>query len=126
MRRQRSARRRTARLGELVATAWLRLKGYRIVARNWRCKLGELDVVCRRGQMIVFVEVRTRSSRSAGSPEASVDGRKQAQVARVARAFLARRHADAEEVRFDVVAVGAGWPPVRHLVGAFTAVSPTS
>lgn len=118
---RRRDRRRTAWFGELLATVWLRLKGYRIVERNWRCKLGELDLVCRRGDLLVFVEVRTRRGGSAGSPEASVDRRKQDQVARVARAYLARRCADADRMRFDVVAVGGGWPPIRHLAGAFIA-----
>ena len=121
---RRRSRGRTARLGELLATVWLRLKGDRIVERNWRCKLGELDVVCRRGDVLAFVEVRTRRGRSAGTPEASVDTRKQEQVARVARAYLARRRVDAERMRFDVVAVGGGWPPIRHLAGAFIARDP--
>jgi len=121
MRRARSGRGLTARFGELAASVWLFLKGYRIVARNWRCKLGELDLVCRRGGVLVFVEVRTRRGTRAGSPEASVDRRKQAQVVRVARAFLARQGRDKAEIRFDVVGIGGGWPPIRHLPGAFVA-----
>ena len=117
----RPPRRSTARAGETLAALWLRLKGYRILSRNWRCAAGELDLVCARGGTLVFVEVKTRLDASAGIPEAAVDRRKQERLVLLARAYLAARRIDGAPCRFDVVAVGNRWPPLRHLKGAFVA-----
>ncbi|MDD5564192.1 MAG: YraN family protein, partial [Thermoanaerobaculaceae bacterium] len=68
----RDRRRRVARGGETVAALLLRLKGYRIEARNWRCPLGEIDIVAWDGTTLVFVEVKTRTGTGAGSPEDAV------------------------------------------------------
>ena len=116
-------RRRRARWGEGIAAAWLRLKGYRIEARNWRCPQGELDLVARDGDTLVFVEVKTRASASAGRPEEAVDRRKQARLVRLSQAYLARLGGEPPPCRFDVVAVdgSALVPRVRHLRAAFRA-----
>lgn len=112
---------RLARWGETLACWWLRLKGYRLEARNWRCALGELDLVVRRGELLVFVEVKTRTSRQAGLPEEAVSRAKQDQLVRLARAYLASRRGPLPACRFDVVAVELfGFPPrLRHHRGAF-------
>ncbi len=102
----------------------LRLKGYRIEARNWRCRQGELDIVARRGGLLVFVEVKTRRNRIAGSPAEAVDRRKQDRLVRLARAYLACRRGGAnDDCRFDIVAVELGGllPRWRHLPAAFRA-----
>jgi putative endonuclease len=116
-------RRGRARWGEGIAATWLRLKGYRIVARNWRCPHGELDLVARHGDTLVFVEVKTRASRAAGSPEEAVDRRKQARLVRLAQAYLARLGGEPPPCRFDVVAVEGSRlvPRLRHLRAAFRA-----
>ena len=116
-------RRTRARWGEGIAAAWLRLKGYRIEARNWRCPQGELDLVARDGDTLVFVEVKTRTSASAGAPEEAVDRRKQARLVRLAQAYLARLGGEPPPCRFDVVAVVGSrlLPRVRHLRAAFRA-----
>ncbi len=116
-------RRSTARLGEWLAAAYLRLKGYRIEARNWRCALGEIDLIARRGDVLVFVEVKTRTSRAAGAPEEAVTAAKRGRLVRLAQAYLARNRGGAPGCRFDVVAVDASrFPPrLRHLPGAFWA-----
>lgn len=108
-------------LGEAIALAFLWLKGYRLEARNWRCRLGELDLVLRRGPLLVFVEVKTRSSRVAGLPEQAVDANKQKRLGRLARAYLLRRPGPPPACRFDVVAVDFScWlPRLRHYPGAF-------
>lgn len=118
-----SRRQTRARWGEALAALCLRLKGYRIEARNWRCGLGELDLVCSDGETLVFVEVKTRASRKAGRPEDAVGRRKQAQLVRLAEAYLSKQGLEARPCRFDVVAVEQGGlvPAVRHLKGAFRA-----
>jgi len=89
---------------ERAAQALLRA-GYRIVERNFRCRLGELDLVARDGDTLVFVEVRSRSSASRGRGSEQVTVRKQLQVTRVAEAYLALRRPEAASCRFDVVGI---------------------
>lgn len=79
--------------------------GYRIVERNYRTKLGELDIVARDGATLVFVEVRSRRTSRFGSALEAVGGRKQRQVSRVAAQYLAWRRPRFDEARFDVVAI---------------------
>lgn len=114
-------RRATARRGEGLAALYLRLKGYRIEVRNWRCSLGEIDIVAWDGDTLVFVEVKTRTSGAAGSPEEAVTAQKRRRLVRLAQALLAQRGGEAPPCRFDVVAVETGkpWPRVRHLRNAF-------
>ena len=109
------------RRGEAVAEAFLRARRYTIVARNYRCRAGEVDLVALDGPVLVFVEVRSRRGDRVGTPLESVDGRKQAQVARVARYFLAARGWHERTARFDVVGVrfDAEPPTVEHVRGAF-------
>ncbi len=122
MRSVREERGRTARRGERLAALLLRAKGYRIEARNWRCPLGEIDIVAWHRGTLVFVEVKARTGGRAGSPEEAVTREKQRRLVRLAQAYIGRR-AEPPPCRFDVVAVsGHGWlPAVRHLRGAFRA-----
>ena len=119
-------RRSRAQRGETLAAWLLRGKGYRIAARNWRCPLGELDLVAWHGRTLVFVEVKARASGEAGSPEDAVDGRKQKRLIRLAQAYLLGLSGETPPCRFDVVAVDLGGiiPRVRHLQDAFTADTP--
>ena len=116
-------RRTVARRGEALAALLLRLKGYRIEARNWRCALGEVDIIAWDRETLVFVEVKARRGTSAGSPEEAVTPAKQLRLVRLAEAYLAHRRGETPPCRFDVVAVGggSGWPRVRHLRAAFRA-----
>jgi putative endonuclease len=116
-------RARVARRGEALAALVLKLKGYRIEARNWRCPLGELDIVAWDRNTLVFVEVKTRTGIRAGTPEEAVTAGKQRRLVRLARAFLARRGGAPPPCRFDVVGItGRPWlPRLRHLRAAFRA-----
>ena len=109
------------RRGEAVAEAFLRERQYTIVARNYRCRAGEIDLVALDGPVLVFVEVRSRRGVGAGTPLESVDGRKQAQIARVAQHFLAARGWFDRDARFDVVGVrfDVEPPALEHVRGAF-------
>jgi putative endonuclease len=113
----------TARWGEALAAWFLRFKGYRVETRNWRCPQGELDLVCRDGDTLVFVEVKTRAGTAAGDPEDAVDRRKQQRLVRLAYAYLAHLDGDAPPCRFDVIAIGSSrlGPRIRHLKAAFRA-----
>jgi putative endonuclease len=108
--------------GEARAADHLRRRGYRIVARNVRAGGVEIDLIARRGSLIVFVEVKTRRSRSLGPPEQAVDGRKRARLVRGAAAWLHSHPRAARHTRFDVIVCEpdpAGRWRVRHLEGAF-------
>jgi putative endonuclease len=79
--------------------------GYTIVERNYRCEVGELDLVARLGDLLVFVEVRARSSRDHGAGAEQIIGSKRAKVSRVAAAYLALVEPSFERARFDVIAL---------------------
>jgi putative endonuclease len=94
--------------GEEIAASYLRQQGYTILARNWRCPAGEIDVVAREGEILAFVEVRTRRGGRFGTPEESITPAKQAKLVEVAQTYL--QEAGLEDVawRIDVVAIEIG------------------
>lgn len=100
------ARAAVGRSGEDAAAAHLVAQGYRVLARNWACPpIGELDIVVCRANVLVFVEVRSVSTRFLSSPTLTVQPAKQRKVARAADRYLARHRADWDGIRFDVVGV---------------------
>ncbi|MEO3945131.1 YraN family protein [Gorillibacterium sp. CAU 1737] len=99
-------RRRTGTIGEEAAARYLQEKGYTLLQRNWRCRSGELDLIAEQDGCLVIVEVRTRKpSARFGSPQESVDGRKQLQVRRTAEVYLHQNRRSDSRIRFDVIAV---------------------
>jgi putative endonuclease len=118
-----TARQRFGDLGEKAAEELLAGQGYRIVARKHRCPRGEVDLVAEQGDLLVFVEVRTRATAAFGGPEETVGAAKQQRLVRAARDFLARYRGPPRGARFDVVAVvdQPGGPLVTHFPGAFDA-----
>lgn len=105
------------RRGEGLAACWLRLKGYRVVARNFRSGAGEIDLIARRGGILAMVEVKTRGDlASAGE---ALGTRQRARIVRATEAFLQQRPNLAQlSVRFDVILVAPGRLP-RHLLDAW-------
>lgn len=105
------------RRGEGLAACWLRLKGYRVVARNFRSGAGEVDLIARRGGILAMVEVKTRGDlASAGE---ALGTRQRARIVRATEAFLQQRPNLAQlSVRFDVILVAPGRLP-RHLLDAW-------
>lgn len=89
------------------ACDFLRQEGYRVVARNWRTREGELDIIARDGDVLVFVEVKSRSRDDFGGPEAAVDRAKQRRLIAAARSFLEATRCELP-TRFDVVAIRPG------------------
>jgi putative endonuclease len=91
--------------GERRAEAFLRAEKYTIVERNFRCPLGEIDLVALDHGTVVFVEVKTRTGAGHGTPLEAVDGRKQRQLQRAAQYYLATHRLLGRDARFDVVGV---------------------
>lgn len=98
---------------EQRAQKWLQKRGLKLLARNWRCRGGELDLVMTDGDELVFIEVRARSRSDYGGALASVDARKQAHLVHAARHFLAAHPEHAESIaRFDVLAFESSDDPL--------------
>ncbi|GAC1370185.1 MAG: YraN family protein [Actinomycetota bacterium] len=108
-------------VGERAAAALLEHEGWTVLHRNWRLRLGELDLVARRDGWLIFVEVKARRAPALVDPALGVDWRKQRQLRRVAQAYLVREKPTFEECRFDVVSVlvGDDGIEVKRLEGAF-------
>lgn len=92
-------------LGELLAADRLRREGYVILERNYRCSVGEIDLIAREDCVLVFVEVRTRTGEGFGSPLETIDFSKQRRIREVARHYLRERRPAYRDMRFDVVGV---------------------
>ena len=108
------------REGEDTAARMLRRDGYKILARNYRCRHGEIDIVAFEDGEYVFVEVKTRRSDVKGSGAEAVTPTKQRKLARVAEQYLAERGLDDRPSRFDVVAVTPGGGGTDEVIrGAF-------
>lgn len=111
---------RLGRRGEAVAADWLEAQGYAIVARNWRCASGELDLIARRGQVTAFVEVKTRSSAAFGHPLEAITAAKAARLRRLAAEWCRANGPVRGETRIDAIAVLHAWsatPSVEHRAG---------
>jgi putative endonuclease len=92
--------------GEDLAAEWYRRNGYVVVDRNWRCPLGEIDLVLRRGRTLVIAEVKARKSDAFGVPALAVTPVKQQRLRRLAAVWLAEHRTGRRlDVRFDVVAI---------------------
>jgi putative endonuclease len=109
--------------GEDAVAAWYEARGYVVVSRNWRCRDGELDIVARDGDTLVFCEVKTRRGLGFGHPAEAVTRIKQRRLRTLAQRWLATHDEHARDLRFDVVGVlvgSSGPAEVTHLPGAFS------
>ena len=95
----------TGRRGEDAAERIYVCRGYRVLARNWRCRIGELDLVLARGEVLVICEVKTRRGGRFGAGFEAVDARKRHKVRAVAEVFLQQPGFTPRAVRFDVASV---------------------
>ncbi|CFY08331.1 Uncharacterised protein family UPF0102 [Syntrophomonas zehnderi OL-4] len=109
------------RLGEEIAVRYLEKEGYKILARNYRNRYGELDVICIKKEVLVFVEVKTRRSNRYGSAEEAVTPKKIEHIKKVSLHYLADCHFKYKEIRFDVVSILMLEPDYRlnHIKAAF-------
>jgi putative endonuclease len=110
------------RAGEDAAAAYYRGLGFTVVERNFRCRLGEIDLVARRGKTLVFCEVKARTAERWGDPSEAVGFAKQQRLRRLAGAWLGQHRPGAVDVRFDVISIifrPGRKPAIRHLPAAF-------
>lgn len=100
-----AARQAVGRLGEDYAAQQLAARGCAVLARNWRCAAGEIDIVAERDGVLIFVEVRTRRGDRFGTPEESITPRKRAHLIAAAQAYLDEHDAADRDWRIDLAAI---------------------
>ncbi len=109
------------KLGELLAAKYLEAEGYSIEERNWRINRLEIDLIAKKDDTLIFVEVKTRSNTEHGHPEMAVTARKERLISAAATAYMKKvEHEWA--IRFDIISVVMGRnqkPDIRHLEDAF-------
>jgi putative endonuclease len=111
----------TGKTGEELAVKFLLQAGMQILARNYRIQRGEIDIIAREDEVVVFVEVKTCRSNAFGPPETWVTPHKCRQIGRVAREYIYRHGLYEQNCRFDVVSVylKKSGPEIHHIVNAF-------
>ena len=105
---------------EIIAADYLKKKGYKILATNYKNKIGEIDVIAKDKKTLVFVEVKARSSKAFGHPLEAIDEQKQHKVRRVAELFLVMQHLAESPCRFDAISIlGQNDYEIEHIENAF-------
>lgn len=105
--------------GETQACDFLTAKGYKILARNYRCKTGEIDIIAQQKKFLVFIEVKTRASSHAfGGPVAAVTPAKQRKIALAATLYIKETALKFDSIRFDIISVLP--QQIDHIENAFT------
>lgn len=118
-----SNNKKTGDKGEEIAARFLMNAGYAILERNYRNRIGEIDIIAKMGKVLVFVEVKTRRTDRFGRPSEAVDFRKRHKITNVARCYVKDNDMEDCHCRFDVVevmGVGGSWS-VNHIKEAFEA-----
>jgi len=111
----------TGKLGEELACQFLRKQGFRVLAQNYRTRLGELDIICRKGKTIIFVEVRSRTDDDGLPAEESLNPKKIDHLLKCAQAWLGKKRLSENPVRFDLITVdfSGDRPQLSHYPAAF-------
>jgi len=114
-------RKELGKQGEEIAARYLKSHGYRVISRNFRSRYGEIDIICTDGRVVVFVEVKTRTSTNYGSPEESITKVKKEHIRKVALVYLETYPQPFREIRFDVIGIlmEDNKPRINHLIAAF-------
>ena len=118
---EKSTNRQTGTTGEAVAAVYLQEKGYQIIAKNWRTKIGEINIIAYKDSTIVFVEVKTWPHGDYFSLAAAINKRKRKRIIETAKCFLSDyRQYKESYVRFDVIAIGMQQQEkIYHIENAF-------
>ncbi|HDD44474.1 MAG TPA: YraN family protein [Candidatus Desulfofervidus auxilii] len=106
--------------GEILAKKFLQKKGYKIIATNYKNKLGEIDIIALEKDTLVFVEVKTRTTTRFGLAKEAVNKHKQKQIIKVAMCYLKTLNEKNLKVRFDVIAINLKNKEIEHIHNAFT------
>ena len=108
------------RLGEQKAVNYLIAKGYRIIDTNYRTKMGEIDIIATIHDILIFIEVKSRTNIDYGYPYEAVDWRKQNKIIKVSYAYIKQKGFYDYQIRYDIIEVYFGKKPViRHIENAF-------
>ena len=116
-----STKKETGNFGEKEAIKYLIANDYQIIASNWRYLKAEIDIIAKKGDWLVFVEVKTRSTNDFGNPEDFVSSKQQKMIINAAQEFIVSNDRD-EEARFDIISIIAPngkMSSIEHLEGAF-------
>ncbi len=109
--------------GEKYAAKYLKKQGYQILSRQYRNRFGEIDLIAVDGNVLVFIEVKTRRSDYQGKPEEAVTPKKQGQIRRVALSYMKKKNLEGTPFRFDVVSLlwpeSSKIPELKHIKNAF-------
>ncbi|MBU0989613.1 MAG: YraN family protein [Proteobacteria bacterium] len=107
--------------GEGLAFKKIKRLGYKKIVRNYRCPLGEVDLIAKDGETLVFIEIKTRRGRSIGYAKEAVNAKKRRQLSKVALAYMKSNNCAEVKARFDVVAIclGGGEPEIEVIKNAF-------
>ena len=108
--------------GEITACEFLKRHGYKLLEKNYKCKLGEIDVIARRQGRLAFIEVKTRTSDQFGVPQEAVNPKKREKIFKIAQWYLKEKKLEKSPLAFDVVAVlwrNDQAPEVRLIADAF-------
>ena len=111
-------RHETGKIGEDLSVEYLIQKGYKIIERNFECRQGEIDIIAKDGDILVFVEVKSRSNPNYGNPEDFVDLKKQVNIIKAADAYIELMGYEGE-VRFDIVSVYLDTNKIELIKDAF-------
>ncbi len=117
------SRKEVGNKGEKLAAKFLKRKGYKIIQRNYKCKLGEIDIIAEQDRTVVFVEVKTRRTQEFGPPQYAITTAKKGQISRVALFYIKEKRLVEQTCRFDVIAITfqpeSRKPRIEHIENAF-------
>ena len=102
---------------EDLAVEYLKRKGYKIIKQNFHTKSGEIDIIAKDKNTLVFIEVRSKSYKDFGTPEETIDKQKQRKIIKTAKIFLKNHNLDYDEIRFDVISILK--ENINHIENAF-------
>lgn len=105
--------------GEELASNYLEIKGYRLIDRNYSNKIGEIDIICTKGDILIFAEVKSRTSSKYGYPREAVGKKKQEKIRRISSLYLLKRELKKVQCRYDVLEVNLRTDEVNHIINAF-------
>lgn len=105
--------------GEKLALRHLKLKGYSILEENYTNKIGEIDIICRSEDILIFAEVKSRSNLKYGYPREAVDQKKQRKIRRVSSLYLLEKNLKNIQFRYDVLEVDLNTEKVNHIENGF-------